>query len=176
MPEKETENFNYSRDLVLRVSPERETFTVEEHKSGGIVARKDISPVELYYAINGSYECNSFLASELLPEHCIHVSLSNSVKHLVLWNPELRADVTYGGTEYIDFPIPRLVFGLRMLAGGKIADCTLGVVADGPVALDMPMYVYPFSNVKPSTVLISLAVTVMPGSRPGMTISPALSV
>lgn len=32
---KDAENKNYSRDLVLRVSPSRNAFVVEEHKPGG---------------------------------------------------------------------------------------------------------------------------------------------
>ena len=143
----EAENFDCSREILLRISPERSTFTVEEFKPGGIVARKEIAPVELYYAINGSYACNTYLASGLLPEHCIHVSMRNSEKSLVLWNPELRADVSYGGKEYLDFPIPRLVVGVRMLPNGKVVDCSLGVVEDGPLSPDLQMYLYPFSNV-----------------------------
>lgn len=33
---KDAENKDYSRDLVLRVSPSRNAFVVEEHKPGGI--------------------------------------------------------------------------------------------------------------------------------------------
>ncbi len=141
------ENTNCDRDILIRISPANKTFTVEEHKSGGIVARKDISPVELYYAINGSYECDTFLSSGLLPEHCVYISMSDKEKHLVLWNPELRADISYGDIEYPDFPIPRLVIGVRMLPNGKVVDCSIGVVEDGPLSLDTKMYFYPFSNV-----------------------------
>ena len=48
----------------------------------------------------------------------------------IIWNPELRADIIYRDTEYQDFPIPRLVFGLRILENGKVAECSMGVVAD----------------------------------------------
>ena len=51
-------------------------------------------------------------------------------KLTVIWNPELRADIIYRDTEYQDFPIPRLVFGLRILENGKVAECSMGVVAD----------------------------------------------
>lgn len=43
---KDAENKNYSRDLVLRVSPSRNAFVVEEHKPGGMpmVTARDIRP------------------------------------------------------------------------------------------------------------------------------------
>lgn len=143
----EAENMNASRDILIRVSPENKNFTMEEYKPGGIVARKEISPIDLYCAINGSMECEAFLTSGLLPEHCIHVSMSDKEKRLVIWNPELRADICYGEQEYPDFPIPRMVFGVRLLESGRVADCSLGVVEDGPLSLETRMFYYPFSNV-----------------------------
>ena len=53
----------------------------------------------------------------------------------------------YFGTEYPDFPLPRLVFGFRVSQEGKVLDCRLGVVEDKPPAEDSAMFVYPFSNV-----------------------------
>ncbi len=68
-------------------------------------------------------------------------------RRFVIWNPDLRADVIYRDTEYLDFSLPRLVFGLRVLADGRVADCSMGVVADEPPTEDTPMFYYPFSNV-----------------------------
>lgn len=65
----------------------------------------------------------------------------------MLWNPELRADVIYGDREYPNFPIPRMVFGVRVLENGKVAECSMGVVADEAPTMDTPMFFYPFSNV-----------------------------
>ena len=105
---KDAENKNYSRDLVLRVSPSRNAFVVEEHKPGGIISYREIDPLELYYAISGSYTSNDFLESGFLPDHCLHVSMSITERNYIIWNPELRADIIYRDTEYQDFPIPRL--------------------------------------------------------------------
>lgn len=127
---KDAENKDYSRDLVLRVSPSRNAFVVEEHKPGGIISYREIDPLELYYAISGSYTSNDFLESGFLPDHCLHVSMSTTERNYIIWNPELRADIIYRDTEYQDFPIPRLVFGLRILENGKVAECSMGVVAD----------------------------------------------
>ncbi len=143
------ENNDYTRDVILRISPARNAIVVEERKPGGIIAYREIDPLELYYAINGSYSSSEFLDSGFLPEHCLHVSMSTAERSYVIWNPELRADVIYGDTEYHDFPIPRLVFGLRMLGTGKVAECSLGVVADEKPTEDTMMYHYPFSNVHP---------------------------
>ena len=92
---KDAENKNYSRDLVLRVSPSRNAFVVEEHKPGGIISYREIDPLELYYAISGSYTSNDFLESGFLPDHCLHVSMSITERNYIIWNPELRADIIY---------------------------------------------------------------------------------
>lgn len=143
---QEAVNRDFSGDVVLRTSPKHNAFIVEEHR-GDVIHYKEISVLDLYYAINNSYENVTFLHSGLLPENCIHVSIATGARKLTLWNPELRADISYGGAEYRDFPIPRLVFGVRLLDTGRVADCTLGVIADGPVTTDTKMYYYPFSNV-----------------------------
>lgn len=43
------ENKDYSRDVILRLSPTRNTIIVEEQKPGGIAAYREIDPLELYY-------------------------------------------------------------------------------------------------------------------------------
>ena len=45
------ENKDYSRDVILRLSPTRNTIIVEEQKPGGIAAYREIDPLELYYVI-----------------------------------------------------------------------------------------------------------------------------
>lgn len=84
---KDAENKDYSRDLVLRVSPSRNAFVVEEHKPGGIISYREIDPLELYYAISGSYTSNDFLESGFLPDHCLHVSMSTTERNYIIWNP-----------------------------------------------------------------------------------------
>lgn len=61
--------------------------------------------------------------------------------------PKKAKSVGYGDTEYLDFPIPRMVFGIRTLRDGRAVDCSMGVVADEPPTGDTKMYHYPFSNV-----------------------------
>lgn len=141
------ENKDCGRDIVLRISPAGNKLVVEEQKAGGAVAFKEISPMDLYFAINNSFASKDYLSSGFLPEHCLHVSMNSAERRLVIWNPELRADITYRDTVYPNFPLPRLVFGIRMLEGGKVAECSIGTVADETPAPETPMYHYPFSNV-----------------------------
>lgn len=117
----------------------------QDERSTGLY--REIDPLELYYVINQSYASNDYLDSGFLPEHCLHLSMSATEKYFVLWNPELRADVIYGDKEYPNFPIPRMVFGVRVLENGKVAECSMGVVADEAPTMDTPMFFYPFSNV-----------------------------
>ena len=134
-------------DMILCISPSRNTVVVQERSANGVVSYREIDPIEFYFALNGSYTTNDFLDSGFLPEHCLHISMNAAERRYVIWNPELRADVTYRDTEYRNFPLPRLVFGLRVLGNGKVADCSIGVVADETPTEDTPMFFYPFSNV-----------------------------
>ncbi len=143
------ENNDYSRETRLRISPERNAFLVEEEKPGGIIAYKEISPTELYFAINSSYVCSDLLHSGMLPEHCISIAMNSSEKRFVLWYPEQYADLIYRETELPHFPIPRMVFAIRMLDTGRVVDCAMGVVDDEPPTPETRMYHYPLANVHP---------------------------
>ena len=134
-------------DIILRISPVRNTIIVQENTPDGTVSYHEIDPIELYFALNNSYTDNEFLSSGFLPEHCLHISINAEERRYVIWNPELRADVIYRETEYQNFPLPRLVFGLRVIGNGKVADCSMGVVADETPTEDTQMFFYPFSNV-----------------------------
>ena len=136
-----------SNEMVIRIAPASGRIVVEEHKPNKIVSYKEISAEDLYYALYSGYVSRNFINSGFLPDSCLGVSLSSLERIYYLWNPELRADISYQDTEYSDFPIPRLVFGVRMLETGKIAECSIGVVADEKPTPETPMYFYPFSNV-----------------------------
>lgn len=38
-----------TQDVILRVSQAKGTIIVEEHRTGGIISYREISPLELYY-------------------------------------------------------------------------------------------------------------------------------
>ena len=94
------ENTDYSNDIRLRISPNSGKIIVEELKRDGAISFKEISPIDLYFMLNESYRSNEVVDSGLLPEHCLSVSIGKAEKIFILWNPELRADMTYGETEY----------------------------------------------------------------------------
>ena len=48
-------NKNYNDDAIIRISPGRNTLTVETKGADGSITYKEISPVEFYYTINQSY-------------------------------------------------------------------------------------------------------------------------
>ena len=89
-------NRDHSGEILLRVSPESGRFIVEEHKKNGVVSYKEISPLDFYNTIYGSFDQEHFLRSGLLPPNCLQVSFCGEDKYFVLWNPELRADIFYG--------------------------------------------------------------------------------
>lgn len=136
------ENRDYTRDSCIRWSPERGLLIVEEKKEDGVISCQQIDPFDLYCALNEGYNNKDFLSSGFLPEHCLSVAMNGSERYFVLWNPELRADLTYLNTEYPDFPLPRLVFGIRMLNTGRIAECSIGVAADESPRPETAMYEY----------------------------------
>ena len=72
------ENRDLTRDIIVRVSPARNTLIVEEQKPGGIVNYKEIDPVDFYFAINKSYVSRDLLSSGFLPEHCLHISMNTA--------------------------------------------------------------------------------------------------
>lgn len=137
-----------SGDITLRISPERLEIVVEQQKADGVIARKNISPESLSDCILGSRYDTEAHATGLLPEGCVAAVMEQKSTTYFIRYPELYADVSYYGTEYLHFPIPRLVFGFQYLPReGKVGKCKLCVVKDERLTLDTPTYHYPFSNV-----------------------------
>lgn len=135
-------------DITLRISSERQEIVVERQQENGVFARKNISPESLSDCILGSRYNDEERTTGLLPEGCIAVVLGNGCTHYFIRYPELYADVSYYGTGYQHFPLPRLVFGIKYLPKeGKVAGCRLCVVKDERLTPDTPTYRYPFSNV-----------------------------
>ncbi|MFQ6978540.1 MAG: hypothetical protein ACLRSD_17520 [Oscillibacter sp.] len=142
------ENKDYSRDVILRLSPTRNTIIVEEQKPGGIAAYREIDPLELATMLStrampamiiwtAAFFRNTAFTYPCLPRRSISCfGIRNC-----------RADVIYGDKEYPNFPIPRMVFGVRVLENGKVAGIPWVSLPDEAPTMDTPMFFYPFSNV-----------------------------
>ena len=134
-------------DTVIRISSERAEIVVEQ-EHGGVTARKTLTPGAFARCILESRYDNNEHFSGLLPENCLSVTLSANGTWYFIRYPKLYADISYFGTEYEHFPIPRLVFAFRHTPeDGKIIDSRLCVVKDERLSMDTPTFLYPFSNV-----------------------------
>jgi hypothetical protein len=61
---------------------------------------------------------------------------------------ESYADISYYGTVYEHFPLPKLTFGFNINADGRITSCRMGVTENTNVLKpDSKMFHYPLSNV-----------------------------
>jgi hypothetical protein len=87
--------------------------------------------------------------SGLLPKGCLSfTAYDNGDKDVCILHSERKADITYYGSSYPDFPLPKLVFAFSITKENRISQCRLGVVAnESRLKPATPMFVYPFSNV-----------------------------
>lgn len=133
-------------EMVIRIKLQTGEMSVEESQDG-IVSRKSISTDTLLNCLRHSIR-RGMVHTGLLPPNVVSVALGEDGEFDVcLLHPEEYADISYYRTMYKHFPLPRLVFGFRVSAERRISDCRLGVVEDGRLKPDTPMYIYPFSNV-----------------------------
>lgn len=135
-------------DMSIHLNTDSGKVVVEQRKAGGVITRKNISPQSLCDCFLTSRYDDERHATGLLPEGCVAVAMEKKFTYYFIRYPELYADVTYFGTEYRNFPLPRLIFGFKYLPKeGKLAGCSLCVVPDERLRSDMPTYFYPYSNV-----------------------------
>lgn len=123
------------------------TVAIEEDNNG-IKGFKEISPDSLLQCINQSL-LRGAVSSGLLPKGCISYTAHDSgERNICMLHPESRADISYYGSPYPAFPLPRLVFGFSITKENRISQCRLGVVGnESNLKPATPMFVYPFSNV-----------------------------
>lgn len=133
-------------ETVIRISEDGK-ITVERD-SDGVKSFKQISPDTLIQCIDRSL-LRGAVCSGLLPRNCIAFSAcDDGNEEVVMIYPKNRADISYFGTEYKNFPLPRLVFGFNVTHEGRVRGCKLGVVENTDnLKPDTKMYHYPFSNV-----------------------------
>lgn len=133
-------------ETVIRISEDGK-ITVERDLEG-VKSFKQIAPDTLIQCIDRSL-LRGAVHSGLLPKNCISFSaFDDGDKEVVLVYQESRADISYFGTEYKSFPLPRLVFGFKLTAEGRVSSCKLGVAENTKTLKpDTKMYHYPLSNV-----------------------------
>lgn len=137
-----------TNELVLRLDPDKKRVLVESNTEDGGITVKEVTIQTFIDCIQCSTVYDEGIDSGFLPQNCFHISMgSDGTRDYCIWHPRLCADISYYGTDYPDFPLPRLVFGFSVSLSGKIGECRLGVVKDEPPRESTPMYVYPFSNV-----------------------------
>ena len=135
-------------DMIIRINSERAEVEVEQHSKKGVITRKNISPESLSNCILTSRYDDESHPTGLLPEGCIAVVMEKKYVYYHIRYPELYADFSYYETEYLNFPIPRLVFCFKYEPSvRKVVDVGLCVVKDERLTPDTPTYRYPFSNV-----------------------------
>lgn len=135
-----------STELLIRITPKSNTIQLE-YSQKGVRRCKLVSHETLVESIKGSLE-REIVTSGLLPPGCIAYQAGSSGRLITtILHPERRADITYGGTDYPDFPLPRLVFKFEHQDGARIMRCWMGAVGEGLLTPKTPMYWYPFSNV-----------------------------
>lgn len=138
---------NSGSDTILRISPGRAEVFVEQEENG-VITRKSIDPDTLETCFLSSRYDNESHPTGFLPEGCLSVTMTPKHIWYFIRYPELYADISYFGTEYPHFPIPRLVFGFQYLfLEKKVVRSYLCVVKDERLNPDTPLFTYPFSNV-----------------------------
>ena len=135
-----------TNDIVIRIK-ENGSISVEEY-TNGLKSFKEIAPNSLLECINKSL-LRGGISSGMLPKGCVSFNVyDNGTRDITLVHPEDRADISYMGTVYKDFPLPRLIFGFYISAEGRIRNCRLGVIGnESNLKPTTPMFRYPFSNV-----------------------------
>ncbi len=133
-------------ETVIRISEDGKVMV--EKSVGGLKSFKQIAPDSLLECISRSL-IRGAVTSGLQPRGCLSfTSHDNGDRDVYILHPEDRADISYYGTEYTGFPLPRLVFGFHITKEGRVGSCRLGVAdKDDVLKPETKMFRYPFSNV-----------------------------
>lgn len=134
-------------ETLIRIKPDQPEVSVEQI-NGNLISRKLVQPESIAKCFLKSKFDSERYTSGLLPAGCIAVVMSSREVWYFLEHPERYADISYYGTEYPAFPLPRLIFAFcYLLEEQKVTRCRLCVIPEGRIRPDMPLFHYPFSNV-----------------------------
>lgn len=139
---------NGREEITIRINPNTCRVFVEQTNGQGMTTHKEIEPAALYEAVRLNAFADEMQYSGVLPPGCFSIGAGvNGNWELCIVHDRLRADISLYDTQYPNFPLPRLVFGVCLSRTGKAARCRMGVVKDEVLRPETPMYHYPFSNV-----------------------------
>ncbi|MCL2637528.1 MAG: hypothetical protein FWD48_04075 [Oscillospiraceae bacterium] len=134
--------------LVIRIKAD-DSVMVDYVKDKHIV-HKQISAAGIIDALKQSSMTRHIIKSGFLPKGCIAYSqeMETGNRYFVIEYTERKANIAYQETNYNDFPLPRLVYGFKVLSTGKVKSVNVAVVEnEGELNEDTQLYRYPFSNV-----------------------------
>lgn len=132
-------------DIVIRINKAYPSIRVDEIIDG-VITTKEVSQQDLLDCFKASNI--EGITTGLLPKGCIAYSkASNNIISIVLESDLTKADITYAGTTYKDFPLPRLVFYMSFEKGCRVRNVGVGVIEKRRITPKTKMYYYPFSNV-----------------------------
>ena len=133
-------------EILLRINPVPGTIKVESRENG-VVSHKEITNETLVKCLKGNLRHPGY-SSGLLPENCVSFFAGeDNARAVSLLHPERYADVSYMGTTYERFPLPRLIFKFRLVQGLRVNSVSVCVVEEGRLKPDSRLFHYPFSNV-----------------------------
>ncbi len=89
------------------------------------------------------------MSTGILPRGCIsYMECENHYTYVCIQHIESRANISYMGTAYENFPLPKMVVGFLVSSEKRISKCRMGIVVNTNLLKpDTPMFSYPFSNV-----------------------------
>ncbi|MCI8521266.1 MAG: hypothetical protein HFE51_09915 [Clostridia bacterium] len=137
-----------SNDDILTLHIKNDCRIQVETEEDGVKLVKYTDADSILKCLKLSVKLSGWIESGILPQNCISYSGDASGNHFVaIVFDAKKADIMFEKTEYINFPLPRLVFGFNIDAAGNIEEIRLGVTEEGRLTPKSKMFVYPFSNV-----------------------------
>lgn len=134
-------------EIILRIHPELGYIKVENVDDKGIISHKEITNETLVECLRGSLKHPCF-NSGLLPANCISFyATEDNERKVSILHPERHADITYFGTCYEHFPLPRLIYKFSLHQGLRVRSVSVCVPEEGRLKPETKLYEYPFSNV-----------------------------
>lgn len=115
----------------------------------GVCSIKHLNIDSLLACIKGSLSDRYIVSSGLLPQNAVFYRYNAESKaySVAMDFKDYRADINYMGTDYPEFPLPRMIFSFMVENSGRISNVRMCVISDETPRNSTTIYNYPFSNV-----------------------------